>query len=224
MLPGGIAYSRPAAARVREAARQNRQVPLGQTPRQTTAKSTGKGASAVDTDERANCGPRASVNINVDRNLTLDTKAHALARGSNASADSQTSYRASLGMSPVDWRSKATPRPGQPVQAGEGETVVCVVEPAPPPRRPGDPPRRPGDAMPAETPHGAYTTGHIGFLAHTPRGELPPMRLDGKASRGRRGIANSWEREFRGAATILRAGVVPLEHTLQLRQWENEAR
>eukprot|EP01043_Picozoa_sp_COSAG02_P052631 COSAG02_NODE_5700_length_4111_cov_4.206176_3_plen_348_part_00 len=223
MLPAGIAYSRPAAARARQAAAARQLTQHNQSPPETDATSnsaSNKSAASqehsthsTNSDERSP-GAQAYLSPRVPKEESQLTI-----------VDTPHSYThriwAQLGLSPRNWRDIATPRPGQPVEAGELETI-CVVEPSPP-RRPGDPPRQPGDAMSVTTRHGAHTTGHLGFLAHTPRGECPPLRLDGKASRGRRGIANGWEREFRGAASVLRAGLVPLESTLRQRQWEAEA-
>lgn len=209
MLPAGVAYSRPAAARAQRAAsarKHNSRLPAATAaaePEQAQGDAAVAGASPVE---------RTGLHIS----LPLEDETSTLARTSSHS------YHSRVGASPKTWRDTATPRPGPAFQVGEAE-VVCVVEPKPPRRR-GDPPRRPGDAMPVQDRHGAYTTDHLGFLAHIPRGEHPPMRLDGKASRGRRGIANSWEREFKGAATVLRAGLVPLEWQLRHRkQWEVEA-
>lgn len=196
MLPAGVAYSRPAAARARQ---------------------------ADATRQQQHMQPdRSAGEASAPSNSTVEVSPSTKEQGALTVVNSPHSYRAHLGMSPPNWRETVTPRPRPPVETGEDETV-CVVQPSPP-RRPGDPPRRPGDAMPVTARHGAYTSGHLGFLAHTPRGELPPMRLDGKASRGRRGIANSLEREFKGAATVLRAGLVPLERQLRQRQWETDAR
>jgi hypothetical protein len=228
MLPAGIAYSRPAAARARQAAVARQQL-LSQpnqanpSPRETTATSN----SAINKSAIAQ-GESTRSTASSERAARTEAyiSPHAPKQESQLTlVDTPHSYThliwAQFGLSPKNWRDTVTPRPGQLVETDEFETV-CVVEPSPP-RRPGDPPRRPGDAMSATERHGARSTGQLGFLAHTPRGEMPPMRLDGKASRGRRGIANGWEREFRGAASVLRAGLVPLEYTLRQRKWETEA-
>ncbi len=220
MLPAGIAYSRPAAARARQAAAARQQL---LTPPETDATSNSASNKSTSSQEHSTRSTNSD-----ERASSAQTYLSPQAPKEESQltiVDTPHSYThliwAQLGLSPRNWRDIATPRPTQPVETGELETV-CVVEPSPP-RRPGDPPRRPGDAMSVTNRHGAHTTGHLGFLAHTPRGECPPLRLDGKASRGRRGIANGWEREFRGAASVLRAGLVPLESTIRQRQWEAEA-